>query len=141
MSIIKFDDFKINEGENIIKKMIGDKFEYEPMEYDEKNADPHSKDPIPKGPHQNPNDHPNLQIAAAISRQVSIEKGAWHPNKKKNESIDNFSSFFEKKTSENKKEPILKEPKTPKLKEPEEPVTESCNCQCSCELKIKKFNE
>lgn len=58
--------------------------------------------------------------------------------------IIKFDDFvYEKKSVENKKDPIVKEPKTPKVPvpEPEDPVTESCNCQCSCELKIKKFNE
>lgn len=90
-----------------IKKMLGTKLKYHPLEYDLKHQDPESKHPVPKGPHMRKDDHPNLPLAQAIADQTPVDVGRFHPDQswsptptKKVKETLSFTELLERKRND-----------------------------------------
>jgi len=107
MKIYRFDEF-INESEseifdqnsdNEIKKLMGTKFAYKPIEYCDKN--PISLEPVEIGPHNTKNNY-NHHIINAINKELDPDKEKynvsqdWTGLKLKKESIEilTFDKYF-----------------------------------------------
>ena len=106
MATLKFNEYVVDENkENQIKKLIGTKFKYNPIEYDKKNFNKDSETPIKKGPHHKAEDNPNLPITQAIEEQEDLDSMIYHPNTKmKNEELDSVKNFME---FSNKIKPVI----------------------------------